>query len=350
MYRLVQLTTMLLLVAADAARAADPSPAALLEAVATCAPGEPLATPPGCEARSALTRDYSKRFAAYDALAGRFLDDASPNVRAFAVRILGDRLVNRKGDLATLLSMLTSEQDGRVREAIVRTLADWASDAAVGAALLGATDDADAGVRFAAYDALTSRFGRAVPGGFEKVLAAVDHDAHPSVRQNLCMLVGKFGDDRALPVLEAHVRADASELAASCLWGIVSAWTDASKPSRAAFDLTLRLVERAQRAPGMKYFLALTPVSSVFLIVGLKAYQSRAPWFDVARLRAAMLDLSADALVDVSSRLVALGVVAHTDPSHAELAPVLAAYASASSADDREVLKRAQEIDQAATH
>src|SRR5262249_55834778 len=88
-----------------------------------------------------------------------------------------------------------------------------------------------------------------VDGFYEKMLQMLDGDPNLDVRGLACSYLYATGNDAALAVIEGRLSdpKTTDSVLQGCFTGLISGWLAAHKPSKAAYELTLKLLERPGR-------------------------------------------------------------------------------------------------------
>ena len=158
------------------------------------------------------------------------------------------------------------------------------------------------------------------PDGFLKAADRIERDPSIALRAFVCENLYETEDERALPLFAKHLEAKdtPNELYAACFSGVVSAWARNprhEKPSRAAYELTMKLLEAKPRTQ-------TRPPSDGLGMVGLASATAKsddredqgwskkvAPWYRPDRLRTVLEDLALDADAHVETRSSAVFVL-----------------------------------------
>lgn len=252
-------------------------------------------------------------------MALKHLASGKPAVQCVAASIVGESWGPDMSD--ALIAAAQVEREPAVVACFIRHgHTSWATSpsAKIAPFLVAMAEHADVHVRKRALDEILrppSRLGKSMPNAVVLAARRLDSDPMRSVRAHICQHLYDPEDERAVPLMErAFMSPDAHlGLATACFEGIVSAWAQRprrQKPSRAAYELTLKLIERKPRGDCNEFADGLAALGSAEADAPGEdeaAWTNEVePWLDRDRLRAALEDLAGDRAVSETPRYAAL--------------------------------------------
>ncbi|MBX3182366.1 MAG: hypothetical protein KIT72_09050 [Polyangiaceae bacterium] len=209
-------------------------------------------------------------------------------------------------------------------------------------------------VRQEAMSWFLTAFGTGVEGTFERVLDRVENDPSINVRRFLCGRLYGSEDERAIPVFEKYLNQPEVDikLFEGCWQGVINAWTGfpkPKKPSQAAYELTLKVLERKPRTRTSPPWTSFRNLRAAKLDyperddAGQAWVQAVKPWYKPERLLKALESIALDREAYWMTRTAALDVLRDLGASEARFQALAKAYEKPEK-DDLHVQRKIQEI------
>lgn len=278
-----------------------------------------------------------------------------PAVRWQATQLL-KAVYGIKPEMAALvLSAAQKEQSPAVLIALTRVVgAKHKESPEVKALLMKLSEHESEHVRQEAMSWFLTAFGVGVPDTFERVLDRVENDPSINVRRFLCGRLYGSEDERAIPVFEKYLNQKDVDLKLfeGCWQGVISAWTGfpkPTKPSQAAYELTLKVLERKPRtrsSPPWTSFRNLRAAKTDYAErdqAGLDWLEAVKPWYRPERLLKALEDIALDREAYWMTRTAALDVMRDLGVGEARFQKLAKAYEKPTQ-DDGHVQRKIHEI------
>ncbi len=233
-------------------------------------------------------------------LGRKHIGHESAAVRVKAAQLMGSMFGADAGTQQVILEAIGKELEPAVVRAMLEVVGSRGkANPEVGKLLLAQAGHASPLVRRAALGWLATSFNQGLPGGVEKLIAAIEKDPDPEVRRFACENAGKLADDKLLKIYERGT-ADTKDpkLYAACMRGLVRMWLFFpffENANRKAYELTLKRLAARPRSKDLPPWTLMNE----FRHLGqdsdkVKAWKAKAAWYDQAKLVAAIQQVVED--------------------------------------------------------
>lgn len=291
-----------------------------------------------CEAYKALRQARKNRGTqvkdwggAMAGLGRKHIKHTHPAVRIQAASLMGSIFGTSEQSQGVLIEAAKTEKDAGVLKQLLRTLASSiGKNEAVKALMMANADHADDKVRMEVISALTSPWAKGTTDTLEKAMALVEKDPKPDVRNYACRRLGERADERVLPLLTKLTRSPGKDgkLYSACFRGIIAMWSSPvahAKPSKRAYELTLKLLKRTPRSSQHPPWTAIPAMEWA----RQKRFRDNAPWFKPKALVAVLGQIVGDKQANWLARSSGVDAMKKLGATQADFAKLEAAYAGA---------------------
>ena len=164
---------------------------------------------------------------------------------------------------------------------------------------------------------------RQTPGGVAELSRLMMSGTERELRLIACSRAGELGADELVPVYE-RLTADAGdrELYDAAFEGLLAMWANAplfETANKAAYKLTMTLLERKPRRIPVGVVVAIQMIASSSGDSFYRSWLDRAPWFKPAAFREALGGLVLDPDLDAVGRAIVVDAIAALGASRKEL-------------------------------
>ncbi len=316
---------------------------------------------PRCEAYRQLkqargrTTSPAALVAMNEVLSKEFIGHEHPAVRWQATQLLKAVYGLKPETEELVLAAARKEKEPSVLIALTRVVgAKHQERAEVKELLMTLSQHESEHVRQEAMSWFLTAFGVGVEGTFERVLDRVENDPSINVRRFLCGRLYGSEDERAIPVFEKYLNQPDVDikLFEGCWQGVINAWTGfpkPRKPSQAAYELTLKVLERKPRtrtSPPWTSFRNLRAAKASYPErdeAGRAWLAAVKPWYKPERLIKALENIALDREAYWMTRTAALDVMRDLDVTEASFQALAKAYEKPTK-DDVHVQRKIHEI------
>ncbi len=228
-------------------------------------------------------------------LGHKYIKHESPAVRYQAVKLTGSFFGSSTKTQEIILEAARTEKSPIILRAMARSVGSKIKNPPIQDLLMKLSRHDNKRVRMEALGWMGSSFANDTKGTLERLIEAVDKDPSMKVRVYACQRLGGRADDRAMKTFHKYLddpeRKDT--LYSGCFRGLITMWSSPvslKKPSRKAYELTIKLLNRKPRSDKQPPWAAISYIDWA----KKPEFQQRAKWFRQKTLIKALMNVAKD--------------------------------------------------------
>lgn len=258
-------------------------------------------------------------------LARELIKHTSPQVRYFSAQSMDSFFVAGQEKANFVVSVAKTEKDPMVLKKMISVVGSSSQkNPAVAELLLSMADNANEIVRKEAINWLASSWAKGVKGALEKVMEKIEKDPSEELRSFACRYAYKHEDERIIPIYQKYTKDPVKmpKMADGCMEGLFNLWNayiHMTKPSKKAYDLTLKLMRKKPRTDRWPSWTLMDDFGRVPLEETADKQKVIPKWYNKKAVIQVMVDVAKDKAYNWLGRtgavqsLAGLGAVAELE-------------------------------------